>query len=327
MRMEEIKGLNKIYEHRSRYQLIQVWEDAGQLGRILTLDGCVQLTTFDQHRYHECLGVIPYLFTKHAGRVAILGGGDGYLARLLLTFFPIEHLTLVDIDPDVVEASRTFLEFPDDARLEIIHADAADWVRGDVVGQEESGIYDLIVADYTDPTAPYSVGLYTIEHFEMIRKRKLTEDGVFATQMASPYSHPKAAGCLIRTMMAAFPGYGVYPYKVHLPLHTPPSQNGFCLASKYPMQLQVPKGLRYLNTQTVQSVFWLGNDEIYDLSGVEVSTMARPLYSYFFRTPYQHNIEEWEIDESKENRNAEDVPQVRESPGGDHPEVLSQVGM
>jgi spermidine synthase len=326
--MEEIKGLKKIYEYRSRYQLIQVWEDANALGRILTLDGIVQLTTYDQHRYHECLGVIPYLFTRHARRVAILGGGDGYLARLLLSLFPIERLTLVDIDPDVVETARSFFEFPDDARLEIIHADAANWVRGDVVGEESEREYELIVADYTDPTAPYSVGLYTIEHFEEISKGKLAPGGVFATQMAAPYSQPKAAGCLIKTMAAAFPGHGIFPYKVHMPWHTPPSQNGFCLASRTPMQLPVPQGLAYLNPWTVQSVFWFGNDEMYDPSGVEISTAARPMYSYYFKSPYQREINEWETDEGKEDRDIEDTEAVREGVAGRaHPQVPVQVAV
>lgn len=327
MRMEEIKGLKKIYEYRSRYQLIQVWEDSNALGRILTLDGVVQLTTYDQHRYHECLGIIPYLFTRHARRVAVLGGGDGYLARLLLAFFPIEKLTLVDIDPDVVETARTFFDFPDDARLEIIHADAANWVRGDAVGGSSEGKYELIVADYTDPTAPYSVGLYTIEHFEEIRKGKLAEGGVFATQMASPYSQPKAAGCLIKTLAAAFPGYGVFPYKVHLPWHTPPSQNGFCLVSRTPMQLPLPAGLAYLNPFTVQSVFFFGNDELYDPGGVEISTAKNLQYAYFFRSSYQREIDEWELDESKTDSDNEDLPAVRARAAGEpDPEVYRQVG-
>jgi predicted membrane-bound spermidine synthase len=313
MSLDRIKGLRKIYDYRSRYQLIQVWEDDKGLGRTLTLDGRIQLTTYDQHRYHECLGVIPYLFTKHARRVAILGGGDGYLAKLLLSVFPIEHLTLVDIDPDVVEAARTFFEFPDDDRLEIVHADAANWVRGDVVDTGTAMGYDLVIADYTDPTSPYSVGLYTIEHFEEIRKHKMAPGAVFATQMVSPYSHPKAAGCLIRTMIEAFPGYGVFPYKVHLPLFPPPSQNGFCLAAPGPIQLQLPQGLRYLNMSTAQSVFGFGNDEIYDLSGVDASTEANLRYAYFFKTAYQQRVDEWEIYESKKNRNAEDPEAVREA--------------
>ena len=315
MSLENAKGIRKIYEYRSRYQLIQVWEDHSGLGRMLTLDGRIQLTTYDQHRYHECLGVIPYLFTRHARDVAILGGGDGYLAGLLLRLFPIEHMTLVDIDPDVVEAARTFFEFPEDDRLDIVHADAADWVRGDAVGTVTARGYDLVIADYTDPTAPYSVGLYTIEHFSEIRKHKMAKDGVFATQMVSPYSHPKAAGCLIKTMVAAFPGCAVYPYKVHLPMFPPPGQNGFCVASPRPMQLQVPQGLGYLNPQTVQSVFLMGNDEMYDLSAVDASTEKNQRYAYLFGTAYQHRVEEWEVpavssrggkdtDEAEKNRNA-----------------------
>ena len=317
MGLESIRGLRKIYGHHSKYQHIEVWEDTLGLGRILTLDGRVQLTTYDQHRYHECLGVIPYLFTEHARRVAILGGGDGYVARLLLALFPVERVTLVDIDPDVIEAARAFFEFPEDDRLEIIHADAADWVRGDVVDAGTARGYDLVIADYTDPTSPYSVSLYTIEHFEEIRKHRLTDRGVFATQMVSPYSSPKASGCLILTMMKAFPKYTVYPYKVHLPMQPSPGQNGFLLAAPGLMQTPLPMGLRYLNPMTLQAVFSLGNDEMYDLAAVVPSTRESPMYAQLYNKAYARDTEEWEVQINEDQAGVpdEDTETVRKAAG------------
>lgn len=295
MRLSETRGLKEIYRHRSKYQLIQVMEDEMGIGRTLVLDGTVQLMTYDQHRYHEALAAVPYLYTRFARNVAVLGGGDGYAAGVLLRHFPVERITLVDIDPDVVDTARAFFEFPDDDRLEIVHLDAADWARGGVGGQE-TDLYDLIIADYTDPTAPHSVSLYSIEHFSDIGK-KLVRDGVFATQMVSPYSNPRAAACLIRTMMEAFPEKMVQPYQVHLPMHLPPSQNGFCLASGFPIQLQVPRGMRYLNPMSLQAMFALGNDEIYDLGESEPSTLDRPMYHVLFRKQFSQHVDEWEIDE------------------------------
>lgn len=299
MRLKEIKGLKEIYRHRSRYQLIQVMEDEVGIGRFLVLDGIIQLTTYDQHRYHEALAAVPYLYTRYGKRVLILGGGDGYAAGVLLRHFPVEKVTIVDIDPDVVDTARALLDFPSDPRLEVINEDAADWVRGHLAGQG-IGLFDLIVADYTDPTAPYSVSLFSLEHFTDLC-HLLTEDGVFSVQMVSPFANPKAAACLIRTVIEAFPGRHVQPYQVHLPMHLPPSQNGFCLAARYPMQLAIPPGMAYLNQGSMMAMFALGNDEMYNLDGVDVSTMDRPLYTVLFKTMYSSNVEEWELDESKED--------------------------
>jgi len=306
MGLESARGIRKIYDRHSKYQHIEVWEDELGLGRILTLDSKIQLTTYDQHRYHECLGVIPYLFTKHARRVAILGGGDGYVARLLLALFPVERVTLVDIDPEVIETGRAFFEFPEDDRLEIIHADAADWVRGDVVDADTARGYDLVIADYTDPTSPYSVSLYTIEHFEDIRKGRLSDRGVFATQMASPYANPKAAGCLILTMMRAFPKHIVYPYKIHLPMQPAPGQNGFLLAAPGPMQMPLPGGLMYLNPASLQSVFLLGNDEMYDLEAVIPSTRQAPMYAQLYKRTYSRDTAEWEVQINEDQAGVQD---------------------
>ncbi|MHA2069715.1 MAG: spermine/spermidine synthase domain-containing protein [Candidatus Thorarchaeota archaeon] len=139
-----IEGTKELFKHQSPYQLIQIHEDQFGIGRILLLDEVMQLTTYDQHRYHESLVVVPYLHTRYAEYIAILGGGDGYAAKTLLDNFPVKRITLVEIDPAVVEASKAFLDFPEDSRITVVNEDAADWIstaRG----------YDLIIADYTDP--------------------------------------------------------------------------------------------------------------------------------------------------------------------------------
>ncbi|MHA2066789.1 MAG: spermine/spermidine synthase domain-containing protein, partial [Candidatus Thorarchaeota archaeon] len=139
-----IEGTKELFKHQSPYQLIQIHEDKFGIGRILLLDEVMQLTTYDQHRYHESLVVVPYLHTRYAENIAILGGGDGYAAKTLLDNFPVKSITLVDIDPAVVEASKAFLDFPDDPRVTVVYEDAGTWIS-------TAEGYDLIIADYTDP--------------------------------------------------------------------------------------------------------------------------------------------------------------------------------
>ena len=49
----------------------------GLFGRVLVLDGIVQLTERDNHIYHEMIAHVPLLAHGTAKRVLIIGGGDG----------------------------------------------------------------------------------------------------------------------------------------------------------------------------------------------------------------------------------------------------------
>jgi spermidine synthase len=281
-----IEGYKEVFNHHSKYQLIQVLEN--DLGRILALDGRIQVTTFDWHRYHECMAIVPYLFTPFAKDILILGGGDGYCAKVLLDNYNdyIKSITIVDIDKEVIQVSKAFFEFPSDKRIKVFNIDAWDFVK------KWDGKFDLILADYTDPIFSYASNLFTVEHLSDIHDI-LSDKGVFCIQMIAPFINPKAASCLVSTVSYAFNDCYTMPYRVHMPMYPPPGQQGFCLASKQPMQLQVPQGLRFLNHLNIQSIFWLDNDECYEQ--VEPSTLDNLLYKQLFSLMFSRDIEEWEI--------------------------------
>jgi len=277
--------MDKLYSHRSAYQKIEVY--GNEFGRMLLLDGVIQFTTADQHRYHEAMAVVPYLFTQFARRVLILGGGDGYAAGLLLRTFPIQELVMVEIDREVIDVSRAFFDFPSDKRLKIRNTDAWEFVKAEA-GKRK---YDLVIGDYTDPSHPYSARLFTVEHLQAI-EGLLSPTGVFAIQMVSPFANPKAASCLVTTLSKSFPGRMVLPYRVYLPYHPPPGQQGFCLATPQTMQLQVPSDLMFLNPASLNSLFTLGNDEVYGEAMPE-STETNLLYSRLYRMAFSHTEREW----------------------------------
>ncbi|MFN7143732.1 MAG: polyamine aminopropyltransferase, partial [Myxococcota bacterium] len=71
----------------------------------LFIDGALQFSSVDEHRYHEAL-VHPAMAAAAANegappkRVLVLGGGDGLAVREVLKH-PVESVTLVDLDPDM----------------------------------------------------------------------------------------------------------------------------------------------------------------------------------------------------------------------------------
>jgi len=276
--------VEKLYDKHSKYQHIEVY--GNEVGRSLVLDGKIQLITGDAHRYHEAMAVVPYLFTRFAKRVLILGGGDGYAAKTLLDYFPVEEVAIVDIDPEVIEVSKAFFEFPDDQRVKVINEDAWEFVNKD------KGKWEMVLADYTDPSAPHAARLFTVDHFKAIEKC-MTKYGVFSVQMVAPFFNPKAASCLVSTIAHAFPRKNALPYRIYLPFHHAAAQQGFCAAVPGAIQLQLPQGLRFINQYNIMSMFWLDGDEGY----VEMpeSTEENLLYAQLYRKPFDHNVKDWEV--------------------------------
>src|SRR5207244_6315376 len=70
-------------QRRTEFQEIMLFE-APRLGRVLALDGIVQMTDLDTYVYHEMLAH-PALFSHPNPRdVAIVGGGDVHLVTEVL---------------------------------------------------------------------------------------------------------------------------------------------------------------------------------------------------------------------------------------------------
>lgn len=118
-------------------------------GNQLVIDGDLQISESDL-AYNTAM-TAPLLTLPECRRVAILGGGDGgVLNKLLLAFDrldkPLERVTLIDIDAEVIELCRHWLprlcgEAFEDPRAEVIVGDAFAWL--DEVRGLDAVIYDL----------------------------------------------------------------------------------------------------------------------------------------------------------------------------------------
>jgi spermidine synthase len=72
-------GVDRVlWSEQTPFQRLEVIE-AGPLGRVLLLDGNIQLTSWDHHAYHEMLAHVPLLTHPDPRRVLIIGDGAAFI--------------------------------------------------------------------------------------------------------------------------------------------------------------------------------------------------------------------------------------------------------
>jgi spermidine synthase len=239
------------YTAETPYQRIVVTGRGARLS--LYLNGRLQLDSEDEHIYHELL-VHPAMMAlgRSPRTVLVLGGGDGLAVREALRWPSVEQVTLVDLDPEVTRLPREWppmvalsegalldarvdvrpasgvspgplrtvhkaAEAPRDAiagdreaagRVHLLHLDADAFIR-DIEGQ-----WDVIVADFPDPSTPDLAKLYSLELYQRLHAR-MAPGGVFVTQAGSPYNTRRAFWSIHDTLRAA--GFEVTPLHAHVP--------------------------------------------------------------------------------------------------------------
>ena len=213
-------------EGRSQYQSYAVL-DTVPFGRILVLDDVIQSADIDEFVYHESFVVPAMCALDRPRRVAILGGGEGAMARETLRHGSVESVTMVDIDEEVVAQCKAHLRSQhagafDDPRLTLIFADARAWLEA-----HDEQHFDVVLVDLTEPLAGGpSYRLFTKEFYELV-KRRLAPGGVVALQGGSArHELVWAFARVVHTLQAVFPH--VLPYVTHVTSFAEPW--GFAIA-------------------------------------------------------------------------------------------------
>ena len=198
-------------DETSPFQRIEILE-SDVFGRVLLLDGHIQLSTFDEAAYHELLVQLPASAVPKVSRVLIVGGGDGGALREALRIEGVEEVTMVEIDDRVIALSKEHLPTLsngafDDPRAKVVVGDAFAFVAS------ANGPYDLIVVDSTDvyeeEEGELSEMLWTPDFYRRLLGL-LSPEGIVVTQADNlvfcPYSVEEVAA-LFRSV---FPSSGVY---------------------------------------------------------------------------------------------------------------------
>jgi spermidine synthase len=169
-------------QEKTKYQELTVIE-AGPLGRLLLLDGSIQVSQFDEPAYHEMLVHVPLLTHPQPKEVLIVGGGDGGSLREVLKHPSVEKAVVCEIDGQVIEASREFLpglaSSFDDPRAEVHLGDGVKYVAA------SKGEFDVILVDSSDPEGP-AQALFSLGFYEDLRQA-LRPGGIVVSQSESFY--------------------------------------------------------------------------------------------------------------------------------------------
>ena len=173
-----------LVDERTAHQHIQVFDTVCN-GRVLVLDGILQITDRDEASYSEMLAHPPILEHGEVRRVLVVGGGDGAVAEEVLKQPRVEHVDLVEIDPRVVEVAREHLASVnhgvfDEPRLEVVHEDAFAFLEC-----AASGSYDLVIADRPDPVGP-AESLFSDAFYRRVREA-LAPRGIAVFQTGCPF--------------------------------------------------------------------------------------------------------------------------------------------
>ncbi len=208
-----LKSTAKLFEGNSEFQKIEVL-DTIAFGRVLAIDEIFMTSEKDEHFYHEML-VHPALTTApRIDRVLVIGGGDGGTVREVLSYPEVQQVTMVEIDPLVVEVSQRFLPTIgtawEDPRLQVLYQNGVDYVRDAAVEP-----FDIVLLDGSDPVGP-STGLFT-EAFYRGCHRLLAKDGVFALQSESPILQRSTFLEIGQTLSGIFSE--VHPYFGPVPIY------------------------------------------------------------------------------------------------------------
>ncbi|MEL6258144.1 MAG: polyamine aminopropyltransferase [Pseudomonadota bacterium] len=189
-----------IHDDTADGQHVLVFESE-RFGRVLVLDGYVQVTEADEHIYHEMMVHPALVAHDDPRRILIVGGGDGGILREVLKHTRVDRAVLVEIEPAVVDLSKTWMPHVsagafEDPRTDVVFADAAAWIT------ETDETFDVIIVDSTDPTGPGAV-LFTEAFYRDCRTR-LDPSGALVTQHGVPFLQASEAAASIRRLQSVF---------------------------------------------------------------------------------------------------------------------------
>lgn len=250
----EVKDLLESVE--SEFQKIEVYETPA-FGKLLLLDGIIQLTEYDNAGYHEMIVHVPLQSHKNPRKVLIIGGGDGGALSELVKYKNIEEIVICDIDPMVSKiAGKYFPQFAEaynDPRVRSIHQDGAQFV------QQFSNYFDVIIVDGTDFNG--TAQSFAHQQFNQHIFDALTAEGIMTMQAESLFYDRHFIKDLYTQAQQQFPITSYY--NVLVPSY-PSGSIGFLFCSKKYAHTEMRntdktplKNLEFYNPQIHQASFAL----------------------------------------------------------------------
>lgn len=193
---------NVLVNTKTKYQSVQIVE-LEEFGKALILDGLIQSSQADEFVYHESL-VHPALLTHpNPKKVLIIGGGEGAALREVLKHPTVTNAVMVDIDGELVELSKRYLEEMhngsfNDPRSKVVIMDGFKYV------EETDEVFDVAILDLTDPHGPEIAKALYSEDFYLKLMKRLNRDGILTSQVGNSFFFPNTYRNTLRNIKSVF---------------------------------------------------------------------------------------------------------------------------
>ena len=154
--------------------------------------------------------LVPLVALAHvpnAKVAAIIGQGSGMSSHALLGDDRLKRVVTIEIEPQMIRASRTF--YPANRRVfdDPRSAFAIDDARSYFASQGER--YDLIISEPSNPWVAGVSGLFTTEFYAHVR-RFMTPNGIFAQWLHLSEINDGLVLSVVRAVAENFPSYALY---------------------------------------------------------------------------------------------------------------------
>lgn len=214
-----------LFKGKSEYQDVVVFQSS-TYGKVLVLDGVIQLTERDEFAYQEMITHLPLCSIPNPKKVLIIGGGDGGVLREVERHSSVQKIDICEIDSMVVDVSKKF--FPDiavgysDPRVNLHIGDGVAFLKN-----QAGASYDAVIVDSSDPIGP-AKELFEKPFFDSVA-RALRPGGVVCTQAESIWLHMHIIEDIVANCREIFKGSVNYAWTT-VPTY-PSGVIGFMLCS------------------------------------------------------------------------------------------------
>jgi len=247
-----------VYSEETPYQRIVLTRGPNDDLRLF-LNGSLQFSAVDEHRYHEVLVHPAMEHAESPNDVLILGGGDGIAAKEVLKHEEADQITLVDLDPAVAELANSneqMLELNQGSlqsdKVQVIHEDAFQFL------ENTNEWYDVILVDLPDPDSEALNKLYTAEFYAMVRNH-LKPGGAAMVQATSPVFATEVYWTIAETIAST----GMHTANFHVDV--PSFGNwGFVMASRNPIDtsnIEITVPTDFVTNELLPGLTIFGKDE------------------------------------------------------------------
>ncbi|MBF96182.1 MAG: Polyamine aminopropyltransferase [Alphaproteobacteria bacterium MarineAlpha9_Bin4] len=203
--IQEISIKRILIDKKSKFQRIQIF-DTPIYGRVLALDGIIQITEKDEAAYSEMLVHPAIQILNSPKRVLIIGGGDGAVAEEVLKYKFINRIDLVDIDEEVIKLSKKYFKKINKnslvhKKVNLYYEDAFKFISN------TKKKYDLIIADRPDPVGA-GKSLFRQSFYKYVNDI-LSQDGIAIFQSGVTFLQKSETKEVIKKVKKNFKKYGV----------------------------------------------------------------------------------------------------------------------